>query len=257
MRAAAERAADVLRQHADIGAFAAGNAQHRVGRGPFDKGQRMNRDGPRRARNLDAFARVFVIITAAILERGMAWRDLRDGAAQRGKRAQDLVAREIGAAALRLDAFGVAGRRRCAETHGRDIFLVGIEQRLRELGRVAETNGEEPRSGRIERSRMPRLLGRVEPPRPLQRRVGRKAWTACREPGRRRRGGAARAQGEPRRRLTAKARSGRARRQSERGSDLRGANRERRATMTACGRRKPRRRSAATSACRPRSSRHS
>ena len=72
-------------------------------------------------------------------------------------------------------AFGVAGRRRDAEAHRRDVVLARVEQHLRELGRLAEAERQQSRRQRIERPRVAGLLGGVEPLRALQRRVRRKA----------------------------------------------------------------------------------
>ena len=69
---------------------------------------------------------------------------------------------------------GVAGRRRQAEPQRRNVGLIRVEQKLRELGRFAEADRQQPRGQRIERPGMACLLGAIQALRPLQRGVGRK-----------------------------------------------------------------------------------
>ena len=62
---------------------------------------------------------------------------------------------------------GVAGRRRDSEAQRRDVGLVRVEQRLRELGRFAEADREQSRGERVERAGVAGLLRAIDPLRAL------------------------------------------------------------------------------------------
>src|SRR5213078_1594750 len=78
MRAAAKRRADVLGEHANIRALAAAHAQFEIGRLPGNELELADRDLASMTRDLHARARIFVVLAPVALERGVAWRHLRD-----------------------------------------------------------------------------------------------------------------------------------------------------------------------------------
>ena len=81
----------------------------------------------------------------------------------------DLRARDADFATRDHLAFGIGGRGRDAELEGREVALVGVEADLRELGRGAEAQRQQPGCERIERAGVAGLLGAVQPLGLLQR----------------------------------------------------------------------------------------
>lgn len=96
--------------------------------------------------------RIFVQRLAVALERRIHRRHLHDVAGEAHERG--LHRRTIAFDRPRVDhvAFRVTGSRALAETHRRFIRLVGVEQVLRELRRLAEAQRQQARSQRIERA---------------------------------------------------------------------------------------------------------
>src|SRR5438552_7834246 len=123
--------------------------------------------------NIDAFARVFVIVASAILERGVARWNLLDAAdeALQG-RAQRLL-RKFNAMPLEDSSFGIAGRGRLAKADGRGVGLFRIQKHVRKFGCMAEAQRKKARGQRVERSRMPCFFRTVETLRLLQHGVRR------------------------------------------------------------------------------------
>src|SRR5690606_21768799 len=72
-------------------------------------------------------------------------------------------------------AFGVAGRGPRAQARERLVFLVLLEERAGELGRLAEEDDEEPRGERVERAGVAGLACAERAARLLERRVGAQA----------------------------------------------------------------------------------
>ena len=151
--AGAKRAGDVLRQHPDVGALAAGHPQHRGGRRPIDELDGGDLDGAGNARHLDAGARVVVVGAAAELERGERRRCLDDRADEARQCRFEIGPRKRRVARAHDFALGVAGGRRRAELHRRDVLLRRVEQRLRELRGIAEAERQEAGRQGIERAR--------------------------------------------------------------------------------------------------------
>ena len=124
-----------------------------------------------------------------MLQRGMPRRHLRDPADEANGSAAARSAREKIARALgdRL-AFGIAGRRRRRRSGSSPrTSLSRVEQRLRELGRLAEAERQQPGRQRIERAGVPRLLGAVAGASRAAARRSTRGPTACRAAARRRR----------------------------------------------------------------------
>ena len=124
-------------------------------------------------RNLDAFAGIFVIVPAPILEGGIARRNLHDASDETWQDRLDILPGYRHVACLQHLTFGVARSRRRAEANEGDIGLVGVEQHVRELGCFTETDRQQAACQRIERSGMARLFGAKLPLRLLQCGVGR------------------------------------------------------------------------------------
>ena len=152
----------------------------------FDDADRVDRHAARLALDLDAGARVFVERLAVALERRVHRRHLLDRAdeSRAGALQRCAVDGDVGHGPDHL-AFAVAGRRRHAELQGREVALVGVEARLRELGRRAEAQRQQAARQRVERAGVAGLLGAIEALGALQRRVARQAQRPCRAGARR------------------------------------------------------------------------
>ena len=94
-----------------------------------------------------------------MLQRGVARRHLQDAAEEPRQRRIEIRAREVRRSRRDRLAFGIAGRRGDAEADRRDVFLARVEQRLRELGRLAEAERQQSGGQRIERPGVAGLLG--------------------------------------------------------------------------------------------------
>ena len=106
----------------------------------------------------------------------MARRHLLDASCEARQDGFEIALLELHRARREHLAVTVAGSRRDPETQRRQVGLVRVEQRLRELGGLAEANGQQPARQRIERARMPGLLRAIKPLRALQSGVGRKPY---------------------------------------------------------------------------------
>jgi hypothetical protein len=173
--AAAQCGADVLGQHADVGALAAGDFQRRQRRLPVSHRKPLDPRFARHAVELDALARVRVIGAAVALQRRMHWRHLQDAPAKGRQRRLDGGAVEVDRRGGDHLAVDVATCRADAEAHLRHIRLVRVEQHLRELGGVAEAQWQKAGGEGIERAGVPGLLGFEQALRRLQRGIRRHA----------------------------------------------------------------------------------
>src|SRR5436190_9577378 len=175
MRAAAERGADVLGEYAYVCALAAAYTQLEIGRSPRRELELADLDLAWMTRDLHAGARVLVILAALALEGRVARRHLSDAAHKTFQKGIHFPSGHCHRPRGNDLAFGVTGARCRTEPEHCYVRLVCVEQDLRELGRLAETNGQKPCCKRIEGARMPCLLGAIKAFRALQRRVGRQA----------------------------------------------------------------------------------
>jgi len=116
----------------------------------------------------------FVQGSPALLERRIHRGDLRDRATETGHRLlRRLRGHPIGGAALKHLSLSVTRGGGDPEAEGRGIDLVGLEQKLGELGGLAETNRQHPGGERIQAAGMPGLGGVEQTLHRLQRLVGR------------------------------------------------------------------------------------
>ena len=176
MRAAAERRADVLGQHADIGALAAVDAQHRRPAASNRRARARGSSTLRGARgNLDAFARIFVKWRPACLSAECMRRHLRDRAGEARQCPSMLAARDT--ARPRSVSLRPPHRRsssRCRSARSRRILVARRAAPARTWS-PRRSKRQQARGQRVERAGMSGLLGREQAPRPLQRGVGRQA----------------------------------------------------------------------------------
>ena len=109
-------------------------------------------------------ARVLVQRLAVLLERGMHGRHLGIFARKTAQRILEL-GRGISPQFPRFDhlGFAVGARRALAEAHRHPIGLVGFQELRTELGRFAETDGQQSGGQRIQRSGVSRLAGIEQP----------------------------------------------------------------------------------------------
>jgi len=131
----------------------------------------MNRHLARRTLELDACARVFVQGLAVALERGIHRRHLLDvttKVVEHGLERSALDRHRPGRDDL---AFGVATVGLHAQLYHRLVSLVGVEQHLRELGRLAEGERQQTGRHRVERTGVTGLGGVEQAARCLQRPV--------------------------------------------------------------------------------------
>src|ERR1700757_1412342 len=95
MCSAFERGADVLGQRPDVGALAAADEKLEVRRAPRAQPQLADLDRARRARDLDAAARVLVVLASFMLERSVARRHLGDAPDEVRQDGVDVVLRDL------------------------------------------------------------------------------------------------------------------------------------------------------------------
>ena len=189
MRAAPERLADVLGEHANVGALAALDRDDGVGWLPVDEVERVHDDRARRCaarprRRARSVQRPAVELERRVASAASARAGRRSApASPRDRPARNSTGRVARTSPSASPVVVVAPKRIVAT-----IALRRVEQALRELGRLAEAQRQQARRERIERAGVAGLLRAIQPPRPLQRGVRRHARSACRAAARRRRG---------------------------------------------------------------------
>src|SRR5690606_18772366 len=176
--AAAQRFADVLGKHPDVGSLAAGHADAQTLAVEAERLDPVYPDAPRWPLEDLPGARILVERLAVALERRMHRRYLVDLA---DEPLDDLhAARHVDAGdtvtPVGTDlALGVAGRGREPEPDLGQVGLVGVEQAGGKLGRLAEEQGQQARSKRVERAAMAGAGAAERAPRPHQGGVRRQA----------------------------------------------------------------------------------
>src|ERR1700716_2598822 len=106
----------------------------------------------------------------------MARRALRDRADKMRQRCIEIGARRVRYALLQRLAFSVTGRRRDTEVQRGPVNLVGVEQQLRKLGRLAEAYRQQSAGQRVERAGVSGLGGIKQALRLLQGCVRRESY---------------------------------------------------------------------------------
>ena len=135
----------------------------------------MDLDAPPGALDRAPGAGVLVEGNAVVLEGRVHRRQLLDRAAEAPERGGHLLGADVHRPFFEHRAFGVGGAGGHAELHGAEIFLVGLEHRPGELGRLAHEDQQQAGGQRVQRARVPRLLCTQQLLRLLQRPVGREA----------------------------------------------------------------------------------
>ena len=155
--------ADIFGQGAHIGAFGTVHPQLEFRIGEIEQLEFMNGDGARLALHLDPFAGQPVEAFALVLDRRIHGGQLLDLAGEAGQHFGHRLGGDPGGI-MGFDhvALGVGGGGDLAELHSHQVFLVGVEQKGRDAGGVAQTDGQQPGGQGIEAAGVPGLARLVE-----------------------------------------------------------------------------------------------
>src|SRR5215470_7586114 len=158
--AAAERGPEIGGEGAHVEALAAAHADHDIRRGEALQIDAVHHDLAGRALDLYTLARQLVEPAPVVMESGIHGRYLLDRAHEAAERRghRDAVEGRHGPR-LQHGAREVLSVRGDAEAHRGQVFLVEIDEIGRELGRLADQDGQKPGGGGIEGAAMPDLGG--------------------------------------------------------------------------------------------------
>ena len=175
MGAATQHLPDVFGQRPDVGPFAAGDAKYHARVLATDQVECVNRHRPRRTLQFDAGTCVGIQGLAVALERGIHRRNLVDFTGETGHCRADLRVATIHRSLGRHFALDITGGGGQAQPHGRKIGLVGVEQALRELGGLAQSDRKQAGRERVKGTGVPCLFRHEETLDIAQAGVGRQA----------------------------------------------------------------------------------
>ena len=159
MAVAAEFAAEIARDGAHIGAFAAARFEHSLVRREAHKIQRPDVNGARGKLNRFAIAGQIIGALAVNLDRGIDGRRLHDFADEGGQRIEDRLRLRARLAGARYGAIRIVAVGFDAPAHGEAIGLLAILHERHGLRRLAERHWQNTRRKGIKRACMAGFFG--------------------------------------------------------------------------------------------------